>query len=294
MRTHHLHLTEFDGPYWRRIVGFRDWLRSHPVDAHRYAELKRELVIRHERDSHGYTDAKHAFVAEIEQRAGIGAGGYRAAMTERISAQQFEESAGVEDWRVVWGGQWACAHFRTGSFAAGAALVGAIADLATVADHPPDVDLRPEGVAVRLTSADVQGVTEQDVELARQISAAAGRLGLPADPTVVQHVQVAIDALAIPEVLPFWRAVLGYQAVEDDDLVDPARRGPSFWFQQMDGPRPGRGRIHLDVYVPRDQVQGRLAAALAAGGRVISDAHAPKWWTLADVEGNEVDLASWG
>lgn len=44
-------------------------------------------------------------------------------MTERISPRQFHEAAGVEDWRVVFDG--ACAHVRTGSFAAGVALVDA-------------------------------------------------------------------------------------------------------------------------------------------------------------------------
>jgi 4a-hydroxytetrahydrobiopterin dehydratase len=62
----------------------------------------------------------------------------------------------------------------------------------------------------------------------------------------------------------------------------------------MDAPRPGRGRFHIDVYVPYDQVEGRIAAALAAGGHIVSDAHAPEWWTLADPEGNEADLAIWG
>jgi 4a-hydroxytetrahydrobiopterin dehydratase len=36
-----------------------------------------------------------------------------------------------------------------------------------------------------------------------------------------------------------------------------------------------------------------VAAALAAGGRLVSDEHAPEWWTLADAEGNEVDVATW-
>jgi 4a-hydroxytetrahydrobiopterin dehydratase len=110
----------------------------------------------------------------------------------------------------------------------------------------------------------------------------------------VQHVQVAIDALVTAEVRSFWRAVLGYQDAGDDDVVDPHRRGPTFWFQEMDAPRPQRNRIHIDVYVPHDQVEARIAAALAAGGRIVNDAHAPEWWTLADAEGNEADLAIWG
>jgi len=214
-------------------------------------------------------------------------------MTDRISPRQFLASAGVEDWRVIWGGGWACAHFRTGSFGVGVALVRAIGKLAAAANHEPDVDLRPEAVVVRLFSGEHEGLSDRDVQLARQISAAARELGAPADPSAVQHVQVAIDALVTPEVRPFWRAVLGYQEVGEEDLLDPVRRGPSFWFQAMDAPRPQRNRIHIDVYVPHDQAQERIAAALAAGGRIVDDAHAPGWWTLADAEGNEVDLAIW-
>ena len=93
--------------------------------------------------------------------------------------------------------------------------------------------------------------------------------------------------------LPFWRAVLGYLEVGDEDLLDPHLEGPPFWFQQMDKPRPQRNRIHIDVYVPHDQAEARVAAAIAAGGRLVSDEHAPDWWTLADAEGNEVDVAPW-
>ena len=62
----------------------------------------------------------------------------------------------------------------------------------------------------------------------------------------------------------------------------------------MESPRTGRNRFHIDIYVPPDQVQARIDAALAAGGQIVSDAHAPGWWTLADPEGNEADLAIWG
>jgi 4a-hydroxytetrahydrobiopterin dehydratase len=212
-------------------------------------------------------------------------------MTERITARQFHESAGVEDWRALFSG--ACAHFRTGSFAAGVALVDAIGGLADAADHHPDVDLRYRGVTVRLWTHDIDGLSERDVGLARQISEAARRLGVPAAPADVQDVQIAIDALVGPDVVPFWRAVLGYRQVGDEDLLDPRGRGPSLWFQHMDAPRPQRNRVHVDISVPHDQAEGRVAAALAAGGHLVSDEHAPAWWTLADAEGNEADLATW-
>jgi 4a-hydroxytetrahydrobiopterin dehydratase len=61
----------------------------------------------------------------------------------------------------------------------------------------------------------------------------------------------------------------------------------------MDAPRPQRNRIHVDLYLPQDVAEARIAAALAAGGRIVNDEHAPHWWTLADPEGNEVDVAPW-
>jgi len=212
-------------------------------------------------------------------------------MTEGIAPRQFHAAVGVEDWRVLFGG--ACAHFRTGSFAVGVALVDAIGRLADAAHHHTAVDLRDDGVTVRLRTHDSDGLSERDVALARQISAAARELDVPADPTAVQTVQIAIDALVGPAVRPFWRAVLGYQDVGDEDLVDPHGRGPSFWFQQMDAPRPQRNRLHVDLSVPHDQAEARITAALAAGGHLVTDRYAPAWWTLADAEGNEVDVATW-
>lgn len=80
--------------------------------------------------------------------------------------------------------------------------------------------------------------------------------------------QIAIDALVMADVLPFWQAILGYDFVEltGDSLVDPKHIGPTVWFQQMDAPRPQRNRIHVDLYVPHEQAEGRIAAAIEAGG----------------------------
>ena len=215
-------------------------------------------------------------------------------MSGRLTAAQFSAFPGVADWRVIWGAGCAAACFLTGSFAAGLTLVAAIGDLAVASGYDPDVDLRPESVTVRLSTAEVHGLTSRDADMAREISAAAARLRAPADPAAVQQVQVAIDAMDIPKVRPFWQAVLGFDEVGDEDLLDAHRQGPPFWFQQMDSPRTGRNRFHIDIYVPNDKVQARIDAALAVGGRIVSDAHAPEWWTLADPEGNEADLAIWG
>ena len=217
-------------------------------------------------------------------------------MTEPITPRQFHEANGVEDWRNLGAG--ACTYFRTGSFAASARLMHAICELADLDNHHPDVDVRRGGVTVRLLTIteDYYGLTARDVELARQISVSARELGIPADPSAVQSLVVTIDALVIPEVLPFWRAVLGYRPRADtpeEELTDPQLRGPVVFFQQMDAPRPQRNRIHLDVWVPHDRAETRVASAIAAGGRLVTDQHAPSWWVLVDAEGNEARVATW-
>jgi 4a-hydroxytetrahydrobiopterin dehydratase len=217
-------------------------------------------------------------------------------MTDGISPKQFHESEGVEEWRVI--GDGACAYFRTGSFAAGARLAEAISQLPGVEDHAPDVDLRHDGVTVRLITYtdDYYGVSQRDVEMARRIAAAARRLGLSADPSAVQSLLVIPGASSTAEVVPFWRAALGYEPRRDspaEDLVDPRSRWPGFWFEQMKRPRgDDGGAIHVAIWVPCEQAQARIAAALAAGGRMVREEFAPSWWTLADAAGNEVDIAT--
>jgi 4a-hydroxytetrahydrobiopterin dehydratase len=201
----------------------------------------------------------------------------------------FHAAEGIEDWRVLFTG--ACTYFRTGSFARGVVLAETIGRVADAANHHPDLDLRYGGVVVRLWSHDVDGLSDRDVALAREISAAARNLGLDADPSAVQDVQIAVDAVNIQAIVPFWRAVLGYRERGDECVVDPAGRGPTIWFQQMDEPRPQRNRIHVDVAVPQEVAEARVAAALEAGGVLVTGEHAPTWWTLADPEGNEVDVA---
>jgi 4a-hydroxytetrahydrobiopterin dehydratase len=140
------------------------------------------------------------------------------------------------------------------------------------------------------------GPSRADVDVARRISSVARELGLTADPSAVQSLLVVPGAPAIDKVMPFWQSVLGYVRrpdSPDEDLVDPRNRGPAFWFEQMREPRSdGGGAIHVAVWVPYDQAESRVAAALAAGGRMVRDDFAPSWWTLADAAGNEADIAT--
>ena len=70
-RTHQLHVVELAGDEWRRMVGFRDWMRTHPDDARRYAALKEELAAHHRDDRAAYAAAKTPFVRAILAKAGL-------------------------------------------------------------------------------------------------------------------------------------------------------------------------------------------------------------------------------
>jgi 4a-hydroxytetrahydrobiopterin dehydratase len=212
-------------------------------------------------------------------------------MVEQITPKQFHDADGVGDWRVLW--SVAFALYRTGDFATGLKLVQEIGRLAEAAGHHPDLGVRGGVVEVRLMTKATWSLTDADLELARQISRAAEQLGIRADPDHVRTWEFAIDAVDVDKVRAFWCAVLGYEMAGDSGMADPDGLYPPVFVQQMDTMRTGRNRIHIDVGVPHDQAEARVAAALAAGGTLVNDRFAPSWWTLADPEGNEVDLATW-
>jgi 4a-hydroxytetrahydrobiopterin dehydratase len=177
------------------------------------------------------------------------------------------------------------------SFPGAVRLVERVAADAEELDHHPDIDLRWRTVCFRFATHSAGGVTQLDVELARRVLAEVAAIDAEILPPV-GRVEVALDAADPDAVRPFWRAGLGYreQPTGDGDaqLQDRLGRGPVLWFQRMDPPRRERGRFHLDVYVPAAEAAGRIEACVAAGGTLVSQAHAPSWWVLADPEGNEL------
>jgi 4a-hydroxytetrahydrobiopterin dehydratase len=215
-------------------------------------------------------------------------------MSDPIKMKKF--LAGAPDWRIVSDG--AVAFYRTSSLGESTRLVVALADIPGLAEHAYAIDVRPEGVTVRVVTMreDMMGMTERDLELAQRISAIAQKQRLQADVSAIQSLLIVPGAPDIKRIMPFWQAVLGYVPrldSPDEDLVDPHDRGDAFWFEQMEEPRPGGlGAIHLAVWLPTEFAQSRVDAALAAGGHLVRDDYAPAWWTLADAAGNEVDVAT--
>lgn len=207
------------------------------------------------------------------------------------TAAGFHTQVGSADWRITsWGPQ---AFFRAGSLAEAAVIVPAILEAAAGEGLEPDVDLRTEGVVVRIPYRGAHRVDARAPRLASAISAAASEAGLVADPRMIQTVDIAVAQHPDTDTRAFWAATLGYAEVGDTDAADPLRRGPSLSFMPIDGIGERRGRTHIDVSVPADLAETRVAAALAAGGRLVDDTHAPAWWTVASPDNHGIDIAAW-
>ncbi|MGH3640041.1 MAG: VOC family protein [Mycobacterium sp.] len=223
-------------------------------------------------------------------------------MDDSLTRQQISDAVDPLGWRLILGA--AVTHVQVPSLSAAAeAAVAAVAPVGADGDGHLSLDLHADRVVLRLQTAATGGVTEHDLGLARTVTDALAARALrtePGDDTAVpQAIEIAIDALDIPSIRPFWKAVTGYVEapgpadLPDGALLDPLRRGPAIWFQQMDVPRPQRNRIHLDVDVEPELAQSRIDAALAAGGTLLSAEAAPAFWVLADPEGNEVCVCTW-
>ncbi|MDQ4007577.1 MAG: 4a-hydroxytetrahydrobiopterin dehydratase [Actinomycetota bacterium] len=205
---------------------------------------------------------------------------------EKLTTQQVLD-AGLADWRLL--AQALHARFLTGDFAAGLAFVTAVSEAAERAGHHPDVTLTYPHVDVKLVSHDVSAVTQRDVDLARRVSEVARERGIDAQPSVVTELELALDTADLTAVGPFWAALLtgSRDALAGDDVVDPSGRVPLLWFQRTDAHDVPRQRFHVDLWVPHDLAEERIAAAVRAGGRVVDDANAPAFVVLADAEGNK-------
>ncbi|MFY0409588.1 VOC family protein [Solicola sp. PLA-1-18] len=95
---------------------------------------------------------------------------------------------------------------------------------------------------------------------------------------------------------PFWAALLDYDTVEawgELQLRDATGRRASIWFQPTETHDVPRQRWHLDLRVPPEVIQTRIAAALKAGGELVDDTAAPAFWVLADPQGNRACLTTW-
>ena len=201
----------------------------------------------------------------------------------------FLSADGVDDWVVLHGGP--TAVFKVGSLLEAARLAAAVAEVQGL-EQRTLLTAASDRLTVKLTR-EMWGTEAKHVEVARAISALARQHGATADRGAIQEIQLAVAAKPDAIDLGFWRAVLGYAPLHEDNCIDPLGQGSTVWMQDLDPDKPLRHAMHVDVSVARDHAEARMQAAVAAGGRVVDDSSAPSAWILADRSGNKVCIAAW-
>lgn len=211
-------------------------------------------------------------------------------------------AAGLADWRKL--AQGLHARYLVDDFGAGARFVVAVGEAGDALGHHPGVSIGPGYVDLKLVSDDaiyrdddgteyvVQWPTQQDVDLARLITRVAAAHGLSADPAAVSVLELGLDTADSATIAPVWAALLTGDAgaqgrgTPGDEVRDATGRVPNLWFGDAPGDEAPHQRFHVEVYVPREVAEQRIAAVVTAGGTVVDDSESPSLTVLADQDGN--------
>ena len=176
---------------------------------------------------------------------------------------------------VLHGG--ATAVFRVASLEEAPALAEAIAQAPDLERSGVLMTVASDRLTVRLTRG-VFRLEPHHVGLASAVSDVARNRGAVADRGAVHEVQLAIAAKPDAADVDFWRAVLGYSPLADDNAIDPLGHGSTVWMQELDPNKELRHAMHVDVSLAREHAEARVAAALAAGCRIVDESDAPEGW----------------
>src|SRR3712207_6214977 len=221
---------------------------------------------------------------------------------DMLKGEQIAE-ANLTDWRKL--AQGLHARYLVDDFGTGARFVAAVGEAGDALGHHPRVSIGQGYVDLKLVSDDaihrddegaehvVEWVTQQDVDLARRITEVAADHRLEADPASVSDIELGLDTARSATIAPVWAALLTGSAESQgrgspsDEIRDATGRVPNLWFGDAEEHETSRQRFHVEVYVPLEVVEQRIAAALAAGGTVVDDSNAPSLTVIADQDGNE-------
>ena len=242
--------------------------------------------------------------ARIDEYSGTQPSGTGATVPsmDMLTGGQIAEAA-LADWRKL--GQGLHARYLVGDFRTGVRLVAAVGEAGDALGHHPRVTIGEGYVDLRLLSDDavyrtddgtehvVEWLTQLDVDLARRVTEIAADLNLDADPAAITTIELALDTANAARIAPVWAAVLTGsteargRGTVGDDVRDATGRVPILWFQDTDEHEAPRQRFHVDVWVPPEVAEQRIAAAAAVGGIVVDDSQAPSFTVIADQDGNK-------
>jgi 4a-hydroxytetrahydrobiopterin dehydratase len=209
----------------------------------------------------------------------------------------------LTDWRKL--AQGLHARYVVGDFGAAVRFVAAVGEAGEALGHHPRVTMGDGYVDLKLVSEDalyrdddggehvVDWTTQRDVDLAQRITEIAADQAVRADPAAITTIELALDTAHAAKIAPVWSALLTGsteahgRGTIGDDVRDPTGRVPILWFQDTDEHETPRQRFHIDVWVPPEVAEQRIAAAVAAGGIIVDDSEAPSFTVIADQDGNK-------
>ena len=210
--------------------------------------------------------------------------------------------ARLTDWRKL--AQGLHARYLVADFGAAARFVVAVGEAGDALGHHPRVSIGTGHVDLKLVSDDavyreedgtehvVEWVTQLDVDLARRITEVAAEHRATPDPAAVSVVELGLDTADSATIAPVWAALLtgrpdsqGHGS-PSDEIRDATGRVPNLWFGDAEEGGSSRQLFHLEVYVPAEVAEQRIAAVVAAGGTVVDDSAAPALTVVADQDGN--------
>jgi len=109
----------------------------------------------------------------------------------------------------------------------------------------------------------------------------------------VERLELCVDCNDRERIRGWWREALEWEEAlspggEAVELRDP-RSGMRIWFQEVPEAKILKNRLHLDVYLPADEVPHKRGRLEQLGGSVVDAGH-ERFVVLADPEGNELCL----
>ena len=116
------------------------------------------------------------------------------------------------------------------------------------------------------------------------------------DPVVLRLDEIVMDCTEPDRLAAFWAQLLDYEIIDSGpDLAaieDPADNGPSICFQHVPEGKLSKNRVHFDLSVDEDSLEGAVTRLTALGATQIDVGQGPDrtWVVLADPEGNEFCL----
>ncbi len=212
-------------------------------------------------------------------------------MTHVTSAEAQEQLPG---WTVVDGRLEV--SVRAKDFTQAIEFVNRFTNFATAHEQHHDFEIRYNPIRMRVVSHDVGHQTDRDIRFATSVDVLIEEMQLKRQPEKIARTHLGLASSDVAAIKPFWQAILNFKG-DENMIVDRSDVLPPIRFHQFADATASTdevnlsgalGKAHMDVFLPADQAESRVQAAVEAGGKLLNDTEAPTEWELADADGNRI------